>query len=114
VGAGTTSQNRFRLAVLILSVINNTSALTLCLRVAWDACYSRRIVQDIEKGDSVRSSQWPALSGKELYPLVFGIAVLFQGGILVVVESNGMKGYDVLDGTCKRWAAIAWPGKISH
>jgi len=113
-GVGTTSQSRFRLAILILSVINNSTAFALCARVAWDACSYRKIPQDIEKGGSGRSPTWPSLSGKELYPLIFGVAVLLQGGILVVVESHGMRGYDVLDGTCKRWATIAWPGKISH
>jgi hypothetical protein len=96
---------------MILTGVNIASSLSLCARICWDAFITRTASRDLEKAGLITAPRWWELfSGKELYPLVFGIGVLAQGVMLAVVESQGLDGFQVVM-QCQMWADIAWMGE---
>jgi hypothetical protein len=105
------SQDQLRIAAMILTGVNIASALSLCARICWDAFLTRTASRDLEKAGLITAPRWWELfSGKELYPLVFGVGVLAQGVMLAVVESQGLDGFQVVV-QCQMWADIAWMGE---
>lgn len=99
-----------QIAALVLTCINCLCGLALSTRILINAYRSRTTSRDIEKG-GLRTSPgwWELLGGRELFPLVFGMAVGVHAAMLLLVQGVGMEsGY----GDCKAWASVAWTGKF--
>lgn len=100
---------QLRMATVILTGINIASSVSLGARICWDAYNARTTSRDLEKAGLLTApGWWELLSGKELFPLIFSIAVFAQGVMLAIVESQGLGGYRM----CEQWAVVAWIGDL--
>jgi hypothetical protein len=104
-------QYQFRIAAIILTGVNIASSLSLCARICWDAFHTRTASRDLETAGLITAPGWWELfSGKELYPLAFGVGVFAQSVMLAAVESQGLGGFEKVE-MCEKWAQVAWIGE---